>query len=39
LIVDGEHTSTGDTTEDVGTSTLEERLDTLSGDDLVESIQ
>jgi len=24
LVVDGEHTSTGDTTEDVGTGTLEE---------------
>jgi hypothetical protein len=39
LIVDGQHTSTGDTTENVGTSTLEERLDTLSGDDLLESIE
>lgn len=34
LIVDREHTSTSDTTEDVGTSTLEERADTLLGDDL-----
>lgn len=34
LIVDGEHTGTSDTTEDVGTSTLEERLDTFSLDDL-----
>jgi hypothetical protein len=34
LVVDGEHTSTGDTTEDVGTSTLEERGDTFLGDDL-----
>lgn len=24
LVVDGEHTSTGDTTEDVGTGTLEQ---------------
>jgi hypothetical protein len=39
LIVDGQHTSTSDTTENVGTSTLEERLDTLSGDDLLESIE
>lgn len=39
LIVDGQHTSTGDTTEDVGTSTLEEGLDTLLGDDLAESIE
>lgn len=38
LVVDGEHTSTGDTTEDVGTSTLEERADTLGGDDLATSI-
>jgi hypothetical protein len=38
LVVDGEHTSTGDTTENVGTSSLEERLDTLSGDDLAGSI-
>lgn len=30
LVVDGQHTSTGDTTEDVGTGTLEERADTLS---------
>jgi hypothetical protein len=39
LVVDGQHTSTGDTTENVGTSTLEERLDTLSGDDLATSIE
>jgi hypothetical protein len=38
LIVDGQDTSTGDTTENVGTSTLEERLDTLLGDDLASSI-
>lgn len=38
LVVDGEHTGTGNTTEDVGTSTLEERLDTLSGDDLAGGI-
>ena len=34
LVVDRQDTSTGHTTEDVGTSTLEERLDTLLGDDL-----
>ena len=34
LIVDGEHTRTGHTTEDVGTRTLEERSDTFLGDDL-----
>lgn len=39
LVVDGEHTGTGNTTEDVGTSTLEERLDALSGDDLATSIE
>lgn len=39
LIVDRQDTSTGDTTEDVGTSTLEERLDTLLGDDLAGSIE
>ena len=38
LVVDGEHTGTGNTTEDVGTSTLEERADTLSGDDLAGGI-
>jgi hypothetical protein len=37
-VVDGEHTGTGNTTENVGTSTLEERLDTLSGDDLAGGI-
>lgn len=39
LIVDGQHTSTGDTTENVGTSTLEQGLDTLLGDDLLEGIE
>lgn len=39
LIVDGEHTSTGNTTEDVGTGTLEERLEALLGDDLATSIE
>jgi hypothetical protein len=34
LVVERQDTSTGDTTENVGTSTLEERLDTLLGDDL-----
>jgi len=38
LVVDGEHTSTGNTTEDVSTGTLEERLDTLLGDDLATSV-
>ena len=38
LVVDGQHTSTGDTTENVGTSTLEERLETLLGDNLATSI-
>lgn len=39
LIVDGEHTSTGNTTEDVGTSTLEQRFEALLGDDLATSIE
>jgi len=39
LVVDGQDTGTGNTTENVGTSTLEERLDTLSGDDLAGSIE
>lgn len=38
LVVDGEHTSTGDTTEDVSTGTLEEGSDTLLGEDLSGSI-
>lgn len=37
-IVDGEHTGTGNTTENVGTSTLEERPNTLGGEDLASSI-
>jgi len=39
LIVDGQHTGTGDTTENVGTGTLEERAVTFGGDDLVEGIE
>ena len=39
LIVDGQHTSTGDTTEDVGTGTLEQGLDALLGNDLAESVE
>jgi len=38
LVVDGEHTGTGDTTEDVGTCTLEQRLDTLLGNDLATGV-
>jgi hypothetical protein len=38
LVVDGQDTGTGNTTEDVSTGTLEERLDTLLGDDLAGSI-
>ena len=34
LVVDGQHTGAGDTTQDVGTSTLEEGADTLLGNDL-----
>jgi hypothetical protein len=39
LIVDGQHTSTGDTTENVGTSTLEERPETFLGNDLATGIE
>lgn len=39
MIVDGQHTGTGNTTENVGTSTLEERLESLLGDDLATGIQ
>jgi hypothetical protein len=39
LIVDGQDTGTGDTTENVGSSTLEEGLGTLLGNDLTESIE
>lgn len=38
LVVDGQDTSTSDTTEDVSTSTLEERLGTLLGDNLAGGI-
>jgi len=38
LVVDGQDTGTGNTTENVGTSTLEERLDTLGGDNLASGI-
>jgi hypothetical protein len=39
LVVDGQHTGAGNTTEDVGTSSLEQRLDTLVGDDLPEGVE
>lgn len=39
LIVDGQDTSTGDTTENVGTRTLEQGLDALLGNDLLEGIE
>jgi hypothetical protein len=39
LIVDGEHTSTGDTTQNVSTSTLEEGSEALSSHDLTSSIE
>lgn len=38
LVVNGEHTGTSDTTENVGTSALEERLDTVLGNDLASGI-
>ena len=34
LVIDGQNTSTGNTTEDVSTGTLEEGSDTLSSHDL-----
>jgi hypothetical protein len=34
LVVEGQHTSTSNTTENVGASTLEQRLGALLGDDL-----
>lgn len=39
LVVDGQDTSAGNTTEDVGTSTLEEGLGALLGDDLGSSVE
>jgi hypothetical protein len=39
LIVDGQDTGTGNTTEDVSTSTLEERLNSLLGNDLLSGIE
>lgn len=39
LIVDGQDTSTGNTTENVGTSTVEQRLNTVLGDNLAGSIE
>jgi hypothetical protein len=38
LVVDGQHTSTSNTTKDVSTSTLEERTNTFSSNNLGESI-
>ena len=38
LVVNGQDTGTGNTTENVGTGTLEERLDTLGGDNLAGGI-
>jgi len=39
LIVDRQDTGTGNTTEDVGTSTVEQRLDTVGGNDLAGSVE
>lgn len=39
LVVDGQDTSTGDTTENVGTSTVEQGLDTVLGNDLLGSVE
>ena len=38
LVIDGEHTGTSDTTENVGTSTLEQRSNTLSSNNLATGI-
>lgn len=38
LVVSGQYTGTSDTSQDVGTSTLEERLDTFGGNDLSSSV-
>ena len=38
LVVDGQHTGTCDTTQDIGTGTLEEGANTFSGNDLGECI-
>ena len=38
LVVDRKHTSTSDTTENVGTSTLEQRSNALSGNNLTTGI-
>lgn len=39
LVVDGQDTGTCNTTENVGTGTLEERADTFSSNDLAERIE
>ena len=39
LVVDGQYTGTGNTTEDVSTSSLEEGLHTLSGNDGPEGME
>ena len=39
LVVEGQDTSAGNTSEDVGSGTLEERLDTLLGNDLGSSVE
>lgn len=39
LVVDGQDTGTSNTTEDVGTSTLEEGLNTLLSNDGAESVE
>ena len=39
MVIDGQHTSTGDTTENVGTGTLEQRANTFGSDNLLEGIE
>lgn len=39
LVIDGKYASTSNATENVGTCTLEERLDSFLSDDLASSVQ
>lgn len=39
LVVHGDNTSTGNTSQDVGTATLEQRSNTLSGNNLFETVE
>lgn len=39
LVIDRKHTGTGNTTQDIGTSTLEQRSNSLDSDNLASGIQ